>query len=45
MLVDTHWIGGDPTALEIYGWASWNKDKAILDYETRRINRKAIIWI
>ncbi len=30
MLVDTHWIGGDPTALQVYGWASWNKDKAIL---------------
>ncbi|MCS3433368.1 enterotoxin [Klebsiella sp. BIGb0407] len=30
VLVDTHWIGGDPTALEAYGWASWNKDKAIL---------------
>lgn len=30
VLVDTHWIGGDPTALEVYGWASWNKDKAIL---------------
>ena len=30
MLVDTHWVGGDPTALEVYGWASWNKDKAIL---------------
>lgn len=30
ILVDTHWIGGDPTALETYGWASWNKDKAIL---------------
>jgi hypothetical protein len=30
VLVDTHWIGGDPTALEVYGWASWSKDKAIL---------------
>ncbi|MSE29609.1 enterotoxin, partial [Escherichia coli] len=30
VLVDTHWVGGDPTALEVYGWASWNKDKAIL---------------
>ena len=30
VLVDTHWIGGDPTALQVYGWASWNKDKAIL---------------
>ncbi|MRT06281.1 alpha-amylase family protein [Ewingella americana] len=30
VLVDTHWIGGDPTALEVYGWASWSKKKAIL---------------
>ncbi|MFL4555463.1 enterotoxin [Yersinia kristensenii] len=30
ILVDTHWIGGDPTALEVYGWASWNPNKAIL---------------
>ena len=30
VLVDTHWIGGDPTALQVYGWASWSKDKAIL---------------
>lgn len=29
VLVDTHWIGGDPTHLAVYGWASWNKDKAI----------------
>lgn len=29
VLVDTHWIGGDPTLLEVYGWASWSKDKAI----------------
>ncbi|MGY2796164.1 hypothetical protein ACVWV0_000340 [Ewingella americana] len=30
VLVDTHWVGGDPTALEVYGWASWSKKKAIL---------------
>lgn len=30
VLVDTHWVGGDPTALDVYGWASWSKDKAIL---------------
>ncbi|MCS2166046.1 enterotoxin [Scandinavium manionii] len=30
VLVDTHWVGGDPTSLETYGWASWTKDKAIL---------------
>lgn len=30
VLVDTHWIGGDPTMLDVYGWASWSKNKAIL---------------
>ena len=30
VLVDTHWIGGDPAELEVYGWASWNPRKAIL---------------
>lgn len=30
VLVDTHWVGGDPTALDIYGWASWSPNKAIL---------------
>ena len=30
VLVDSHWVGGDPTQLEIYGWASWSKEKAIL---------------
>jgi len=30
VLVDTHWVGGDPGELEVYGWASWNARKAIL---------------
>jgi hypothetical protein len=30
MLVDTHWIGGDPERLEAYGWASWSPAKGIL---------------
>ena len=30
VLVDTHWIGGDPAALEIYGWASWSREKGIV---------------
>ena len=30
VLVDTHWIGGDPAKGQIYGWASWSKRKAIL---------------
>ena len=30
VLVDMHWVGGDPNAGEVYGWASWSKRKAIL---------------
>ncbi len=30
VLKDTHWMGGDPAALEVYGWASWTPKKAIL---------------
>jgi hypothetical protein len=29
-LVDTHWVGGDPRWLEVYGWAAWTPSKAIL---------------
>ena len=29
-LVDTHWVGGDPAQLEIYGWAAWSPTKGIL---------------
>ena len=30
VLVDTHWIGGDPALLEVYGWASWKPGQAVL---------------
>jgi len=30
VLVDTHWIGGDPAEGQVYGWASWSKRKGIL---------------
>jgi len=30
VLVDTHWIGGDPAQLAVYGWASWSRRKGIL---------------
>jgi hypothetical protein len=30
VLVDTHWIGGDPALLEIYGWASWSPRGGII---------------
>ncbi len=29
-LVDTHWIGGDPSKAQVYGWASWSPNKGIL---------------
>ncbi len=30
VLKDTHWVGGDPAWLQVYGWASWSPTKAIL---------------
>lgn len=29
-LVDTHWVGGDPTQLQVYGWAAWSPAKGIV---------------
>jgi hypothetical protein len=29
-LVDTHWIGGNPGKLQVYGWASWSPKKGIV---------------
>jgi hypothetical protein len=29
-LVDTHWVGGDPAKLEVYGHAAWSRDKGIV---------------
>ncbi|HEX3822070.1 MAG TPA: enterotoxin [Candidatus Sulfotelmatobacter sp.] len=29
-LKDTHWIGGDPARLEVYGWAAWSDEKGIV---------------
>jgi len=30
ILVDTHWLGGDPGKLEVYGWASWSPRGGII---------------
>ena len=30
VLVDSHWIGGDPGTLEAYGWAAWTPEGATL---------------
>ncbi|HEY2855968.1 MAG TPA: enterotoxin [Gemmatimonadaceae bacterium] len=29
-LVDSHWLGGDPKKLEVYGWGSWSPGKGIV---------------
>ncbi|MCK9687810.1 enterotoxin [Scleromatobacter humisilvae] len=29
-LRDSHWIGGDPARLQVYGWASWSPGAAIV---------------
>ncbi len=29
-LRDTHWVGGDPLLLEVYGWAGWTPEKAVI---------------
>ena len=30
VLRDTHWIGGDPGRLDVYGWAAWSPKKSII---------------
>jgi len=30
VLRDTHWVGGNPAKLEVYGWAAWSPRKGIL---------------
>ena len=30
ILVDTHWIGGDPYASQVYGWAAWMTRKGTI---------------
>ncbi|MCQ2364531.1 MAG: hypothetical protein MJ051_03120 [Akkermansia sp.] len=29
-MVDSHWVGGDPAKLEVYGFASWSPAKGII---------------
>ena len=30
VLRDTHWIGGNPERLDVYGWAAWSERKGIV---------------
>jgi hypothetical protein len=42
VLKDTHWVGGDPAGLEVYGWASWTPSKGILVLRNPSNERKTI---
>lgn len=42
ILKDTHWVGGNPSLLEVYGWASWTPDKAILTLRNPRNRPQSI---
>jgi hypothetical protein len=41
VLVDTHWVGGDPAQLEPYGWAAWTPDKLILTLRNPSARRQS----
>ncbi|MFZ0951954.1 MAG: enterotoxin [Candidatus Sulfotelmatobacter sp.] len=41
-LRDTHWIGGDPGKLEVYGWASWSWTTGILTLRNPSDQRQKI---
>ncbi len=42
VLKDTHWVGGDPAWLEVYGWASWIPAKGILVLRNPSAEKKTI---
>jgi hypothetical protein len=49
-LKDTHWVGGDPARLEIYGWGAWSPDRSVLtlrnpaDRPQRLEVDPAVVW-
>jgi hypothetical protein len=44
VLRDTHWVGGNPAWLEVYGWAAWSPGKGILTLRNPS-NRAQVISI
>jgi hypothetical protein len=42
VLRDTHWVGGDPGKLEVYGWAAWSPTKAVLTLRNPSDRRQSI---
>ena len=42
VLKDTHWVGGDPAWMQVYGWASWTPAKSILVLRNPSDQKKTI---
>ncbi|MGC2228835.1 MAG: enterotoxin [Candidatus Sulfotelmatobacter sp.] len=42
ILRDTHWVGGDPGKLEVYGWAAWSRTNGILTLRNPSDQRQSI---
>ncbi len=42
VLVDTHWIGGDPAQLEVYGHAAWRNGRGIVVLRNPKDTRQSI---
>jgi len=43
IMADTHWVGGDPGAGEIYGYASWSPKKAVLTLRNPSEKKQSIL--
>ncbi len=43
ILVDTHWVGGDPAQLEPYGWTAWAPGKLILTLRNPSARRQSFV--
>ena len=43
VLKDTHWIGGDPGRLDVYGWAAWAPRKGIITLRNPDARQRSFI--
>ncbi|MBV9075663.1 MAG: enterotoxin [Acidobacteria bacterium] len=43
VLKDTHWIGGDPMQLQVYGWAAWTEQKGIVTLRNPSNHEQAFV--
>ncbi|HKU67782.1 MAG TPA: hypothetical protein VJP85_08400 [Candidatus Baltobacteraceae bacterium] len=43
VLRDTHWIGGNPERLDVYGWAAWSPGKGIITLRNPAAHRQELV--